>query len=280
MSFIAELIALLNAGMNKLFRPLRWPMTALPLWLSLTIISSVLGVVLLVLFKYTSNQTAIGRTRDTIKAHLLAMKLFKDNIPVVLKSQIKIFSAAIRLLFYSIPPLLVMALPFCLIMGQLALWFQAAPLNTGQQAVVMMQLKENADDPLPPVSLTSTAGVKVVTGPVRVPSKRQVFWEIQADQSGQHQLEFVVDNMLVQKELAVGGKPMPISLKRPGMSFVDLIFFPAEKPFDKMSPVQSIRIDYPERPSSFAGSDVWVIWLFLISMLSAILFKPLLKVKI
>ena len=90
MSMVAHLISWLNAGMNTLFGLLRGPMAAVPAWLSLTVVSAVLGVVLLVLFKYTSNQAAIGRVRDRIKARLLAMKLFKDNIPVVLKSQVQV----------------------------------------------------------------------------------------------------------------------------------------------------------------------------------------------
>ena len=103
---LARLIAWLNEGMNALFGLLRGPLTALPPWLSLTVISALLGVVLLILFKYTSPQTAIGRVRDKIKSRLLAMKLFKDNIPVVLKSQLQVFIASILLLIYSIPPIL------------------------------------------------------------------------------------------------------------------------------------------------------------------------------
>jgi hypothetical protein len=55
--------------------------------------------------------------------------------------------------------------------------------------------------------------------------------------------------------------------------------YPYEKPFSNASPVQSIRIDYPDRPSKISGTDWWVIYLFITSIIFALIFKPILKVK-
>ena len=73
---------------------------------------------------------------------------------------------------------------------------------------------------------------------------------------------------------------MPVSIKRPSLNIGDLILYPAEKPFDKASPVQSIEIDYPDRTGPLTGSGNWVITLFVISMLGAFAVKPFLNVKI
>ncbi len=86
--------------------------------------------------------------------------------------------------------------------------------------------------------------------------------------------------MQVQKELAVGSGFMPVSIKRPALNLGDLILYPAEKPFDKDSPVQSIEIGYPDRTEPITGSGNWVIALFIISMLGAFAVKPFLNVKI
>jgi len=280
MTLLTHLISWLNAGMNRLFGLLHGPMTALPAWLSLTVISALLGVVLLVLFKYTSNQAAIGRVRDRIKARLLAMKLFKDNIPVVLKSQRQVFGSAVMLLVHSVPPMVVMILPFCLVLGQLGVWYQARPLELNEEAIVVMQLSGSENDPLPPVSLVSSEAVQVATGPVRMPAKQQVYWKIKAIQSGVHQLQFTVGDVHVAKELAVGSGSMPVSIKRPSLRIGDLILYPAEKPFDKDSPVQSIEIGYPERTGPLTGSGNWVVTLFVISMLSGLAVKSSFNVKI
>ena len=281
MAGLARLIAWLNAIGNGLFGLLEKPMTAVPAWLSLTVISAVLGVLMLILFKYTSNQAAIGRVRDMIKAHLLAMKLFKDNIPVVLKSQVKILLNAFLLLFYSFRPMGVMIIPFSLLLGQLGLWYQFRPLAVGEEAVVTVQLADSDADPMPEITLTPSPMHEVMTGPVRVPSKRQVFWQIQAQpvKPGRYPLNFQVADQQVQKELAVGDGLMSVSMKRPGLNIADLILHPAEKPFDKTSPVQSISIAYPDRPSKITGTDFWIISLFVISMAVAFIFKPFFNVK-
>ena len=279
MVFLARLIAWLNVIGNRLFGWLEKPMTALPAWLSLTVISAVLGVILLILFKYTSDQAAISHVRDKIKAHLLAMKLFRDNIPVVLKSQARILVNAFLLLFHSFRPMLVMIVPFTVILAQLGLWYQFRPLSVGQQAVVTVQLAGCDTDPMPPVSLDPADAARITTGPIRVPSKRQVFWRIQPTRSGVHQLQFDIADTQVQKQLVVGDGFMPVSVIRPAPDNLDLILNPAEKPFDASSLVRSITIDYPARSGWFCGTDIWVISLFVISMAVAFLLKPFFKVK-
>jgi len=73
MTFIAQIIAWINVPANALGKFFLAPIGMLPGWLSNTIISAVAGVILLIVFKYTSNQSAIGRVRDNIKADMLAL---------------------------------------------------------------------------------------------------------------------------------------------------------------------------------------------------------------
>ncbi|MHC4987944.1 MAG: hypothetical protein ACYTFX_05545 [Planctomycetota bacterium] len=280
MAMLARLISWLNAVGNGLFGLLNKPMTVLPAWLSLTLVSAVLGVLMLILFKYTSNQAAIGKVRDAIKANLLAMKLFKDNIPVVLKSQAKILLNALLLLVFSFQPMAVMIIPFSLLLGQLGLWYQSRPLDVDGQAVVTVQLADSGTGPMPQVALQPTEAAQVTIGPVHVPSRRQIYWQIQAREAGRHALTFQVAGEQVQKQLAVGDGRMPVSMTRPGLNMMDLILHPAEKPFRPDAVVQSISIDYPDRQARFTGTDIWIVTLFVISMLMAFLVKPFLNVKI
>ena len=54
------------------------------------VLSLVVGLVLVVLFGYTSDQKAIKIAKDQLKAHLLAVRLFRDQLPVVAGSFAKI----------------------------------------------------------------------------------------------------------------------------------------------------------------------------------------------
>ena len=176
--------------------------------------------------------------------------------------------------------MLVMIIPFSLLLGQLGLWYQSRPLAVGTQGVVTIQLADSDADGMPPVSLNPSAAAEVVLGPVRVPSKRQVFWKIRATQAGHHQLEFNVGGTQVQKQLAVGDRIMSVSIARPPLEIANLILRPAEKPFENSSPVRSIALTYPDCPSKLIGTDTWIIFLFVVSMAAAFICKPFFNVKI
>src|SRR5262245_10698520 len=121
------------------------PIAWLPGWLSATLIATATGILMLIAFKYTSNQAAIRRVRNQIKANLLALSLFKDDVRVAFAVQFGLLRSAGTLLALSLVPMLVMLAPMCLLLGQLALWFQARPLSVGEDAVVTVHVAEGSD---------------------------------------------------------------------------------------------------------------------------------------
>ena len=104
MGFLAQAITLINSLTNSFGGFCLSPIAATSGWLSITLISAVLGVMLLLIFKYTSNQKAIAGIRDDIKANLLAIKLFRENIAVTFRSQARVFICSFKLLFHSALP--------------------------------------------------------------------------------------------------------------------------------------------------------------------------------
>lgn len=287
MDLLAQVVVWLNALANAVGRLLLAPISVLPGWLSATIVAGVTGVALLVVFKYTSNQRAIKRARDHIKANLLALKLFKESASVALRAQGSTLIGAFRLLVFAIVPLLVMIVPVLLILGQLALWYESRPLQVGQEAIITLKLNGNAGSPWPDVQLQPTDAVEVSAGPVRVLSKREICWNLRARQTGYHRLTFDVAGEAVDKELAIGDSFMRVSAQRPGWSCSDVLLHPWEQPFRPDSPVQSIEIDYPERDSWASGAGFrifgvssWVIYWFVVSLVAGFCFRGVLNVNI
>ncbi len=280
MSFLAYIVTWLNVPLNAAGKLLTAPVAAVPGWLSNTAISAVTGVVLLVMWKYTSNQDAIGRVKDDIKANMLALKLFKDSITVTLQAQGRAFRGAGGLLFHAIRPLLVVIVPICLIMAQMALWYQARPLLPGEEALVIMQLNGDIDSAWPDVSIASMPAADVTFDRTRAFSNRQIYWRIKACENGLNKIVFQVDNEQVKKEWAIGEGFMRVSLQRPGWHWLDILENPSEKPFGPDSIVQSISVKYPSRLSLTSGTNWWIAYFFAASMVFGFIFKPFLKVKI
>ena len=280
MYFLAQIVAWLNVPLNAAGKLLTVFVAAVPGWLSNTVISAAMGVILLVLWKYTSNQDAIGRVKDGIKANLLAMKLFKDSISVTLQAQGGAFRGGGGLLFHAIVPMLVMIVPVCLIMAQMALWYQARPLQSGQETIITMQLAGSIDSDWPEVRIASMPGADVTIDQTRVFSKRQIYWKIKARENGRHRIVFQVDKQQIEKELAIGDGFMRLSAQRPGWQWTDILLHPAEKPFRPDSAVKSISIIYPDRLSWTSGTNWWLVYFFIASMAFAFILKPFLNVKI
>lgn len=280
MDFIVLLLTGLNSVMNSVAGALFAPVAVLPGWLSITIISAVLGVLLLLIFKYTSNQKAIGNVRDAVNANLIAAWLFKDSISVTIKSQVKVFAASFKLLIYALIPMLVMIIPVSLILAQMGLWYQARPLSVSDEPVmVKLRLNESLQG-FPLVRLEPSEVFQKTTGPVKIVTKKEVLWELKPLKIGVHELEFEIDGKKYTKQFVVGDGFMKVSLMRPGRNLGDLFLHPLEKPFTKDSPVSSIEIVYPERDSKVCGTDWWIFYFFICSMVFAFAFKPFFNVRI
>src|SRR5262249_39440640 len=239
MSLLTQLVVWLNAVANALGEWLLVPLGVLPGWLSATLVAAVTGVLLLLVFKYTSDQSAIKRVRDDINANLLALKLFRESAAVALRAQGRIFLGAGRLFVLALVPIAVMAVPVTLVLGQLGLWYQQRPLHIGEEAVVTLRLGGDAGAALPAVRLEPTGAMETTIGRVRVLSKREVCWNIAARENGSHRLVFRVGEQVFEKELAVGDGFMRVSAQRPGWVWSDALLHPWEKPFGPDSLVQS-----------------------------------------
>jgi hypothetical protein len=275
-----QLVAWLSAAANVVGRILLAPVSVVPGWLSATVIAAVTGVLLLAVFKYTSHQRAIKRVRNAIDADLFALRLFKDSARVALGAQGRILRGAGRLFVLALVPMVVMVVPVILILGQVALWYQARPLRPGEESVITLKLNGDDRAQWPTVELTPTSALDVAAGPVRVRSQREVCWRVTARQPGAHRLIFNVDGRDCAKELAVGDGFMRVSSKRPGWDWSEIMLNPAEEPFRRDSAVRSIAIDYPTRSSWTSGTDSWVIYWFIASMVAALCCRRALGVHV
>ena len=91
------------------------------------VVSLVIGLVMVVLFGYTSDQKAIGIAKDQLKAHLLAVRLYRDQIPVVMGSYGKILRGTGRYLKLAFMPLLYVIIPITLLMVQIDRYLGQTP---------------------------------------------------------------------------------------------------------------------------------------------------------
>lgn len=275
---LSPIFSILNPLSNVIGDIVYAMLNPLPVWLGITIISVITGVVMLVAFRYTSNQEAIGRAKDDIKANLLALKLYKDEIQVVFQSQVQLLGAICRLQRYVLTPVLVMLLPMLLGLAQMGIRYQWRPVRPGEQVIIKALLHHNESNPHPiEVELDAGTGVVVEAGPV--PGNDEWVWRIHAVQAGQHILTFHVNGKKIEKKFFVSEGFDKTSALRPSKHWVDQLLHPVESALDFDSPIQSIVILYPTVDSIVYGADYWVVYYFVVSMAAALIFKPVFHVR-
>ena len=93
-------------------------------------LSVVVGLLMIVLFGYTSDQKAIGIAKDQLKAHLLAVRLYRDQLHVVMGSYGKVLRGTGRYLKLAFKPLLYVIIPITLLIVQLDRYLGLTAIQT------------------------------------------------------------------------------------------------------------------------------------------------------
>ena len=247
------------------------------------VLSLVVGLLMVVLFGYTSDQKAIGVAKDQLKAHLLAVRLYRDQIPVVMGSYGKILRGTGRYLKLAFKPLLYVIVPITLLMVQVDRYLGSTPIPPNAPFLLTIQLtgQSTASDALNDVTLGFPPEITMTAPAVHVPASNEVVWRLAGSKEGEYEVKVAVAGESAAKVVCVGSDLPRISTVRLRGQFWRRMFSSAEPALPQNSPIESIAINYPDRNIEIAGYGINWIWLFFIlSMVAGFIFKELLGIKI
>lgn len=250
-----------------------------PIW-ALIVISLITGVVMLIIFRYVSNQEAIKKAKDKIKAHIFELVLYRDNLKIIFKALLKIFKYNAIYLKQTIIPLVVIIFPVAIILIQINYRYQFRPLSNGETVLVKLKLNAGAEQQNN-VALSPTNEIAVETPVLYIPGNREFDWRIKIKKPGAHQLLFNVDNQQIIKSVATGSHLNLISPAKVKNSFFKLFFNPTEKPLPDGTAVESIEINYPDQQLKIFGKSVhWLVVFFIVSLIAAFGLKGVFGVEL
>ncbi|MGA2534229.1 MAG: hypothetical protein ABSG19_14480 [Candidatus Aminicenantales bacterium] len=275
-------MTIVNAVVGGIFNVLLFPFRGLSPWFGMIFVSLLTAFLMLWAFKLTSNQPGIRKAKNAIKAHLLELRLFKDNMRISLKAQGRIVRANMSYIACNSKPMLVMILPLLLILAQLNLWFGAAPLKPGDEALVKAKVARGADPLALDIAIEPSAGLTVETPAVRIPDEGEIAWRIRSAGPGPASLTFRLAGRTIVKPVAVGGAPLSkVSTHSVGRSVLKELLYPGEKPLPGDTPLVSIEILYPSGGLPLLGLSVnWLVAYFVLSIIFGFAFKGIFKVEI
>ena len=243
------------------------------------VVSLIVGLLMVVLFGYTSDQKAIGIAKDQLKAHLLAVRLYRDQIPVVMGSYGKILRGTGRYLKLAFKPLLYVIIPITLLMVQIDRYLGATPIP--QNTPFLLTVQTTGGDALNDAALGLPPEVAITAPPVRIPSANEIVWRLAGSKEGEYEVKILVAGQSAAKAVCVGTGLPRISTVRLRGQFWRRMFSSAEPALPENGPIEFISVNYPDRNIEIAGYGMNWIWLFFIlSMVAGFVFKEVLGIKI
>jgi hypothetical protein len=251
-----------------------------PIW-GLLAVSVLTGVVMIVIFKYTSNQSAIRATKDKISAYFMEVRLFKDDLGLMLDAQKRILRTNLTYMRYSVTPMLVMIVPVVLILVQLGIRYASRPLTPGESALVKVMLVDDAQLGSLPIAVEPGEGLRLETPLLRIPAQKEVNFRVGAVSDGEHQIAIRVGDERIEHSVVVSDHVRRVYDKRSKPGFMYALLYPGQPPIPRDSTVQEIQIKLPPQNVKIAGWNInWLIFFFIISIIAGYSLKGVFKVEV
>ena len=241
---------------------------------ALLLCSFLAGLLIALAFRWLADGAKIRRARDEMLAHMLAIRLFRDQIAAALWSYPLAGRAAVRYVGLGLPALAAVLLPLLCLYSQLEGRLDFAAPAAGRQLLLTARLRPGAD--LNQARLEVPAAVRVTAPPVHLPQSGEVTWRTQPAECGSFDARLVVGGFQAGKRIQVCDSFRRLQPESASASWPMALFTAGDGQLPAGGAVQSITLDYPERRLALAGHELdWRLLFVLLAIFFAFLLKPI-----
>ena len=272
---MTRLLSLIDKVFDFSFRLMR----PLPTLAVLAVFSVFTAVISLLAVRWTSDQKAIRRVKYQMGAHVLEVRLFPDQLRVVLRAYLTLFGNTLLYLRYALVPLLVLSVPLLFLFAQLEAHFGRAPVEPGHDFLVRATF-QTVDSPAGAV-LRLPPGLVQSAPPVHIPSEREVDWRVKAEQPGTYNIHLVLQGSEFSKRVVAESGLARIVSDRDRGGLWQQIVNPGEPPLPRAGLVEQIEIQYPLRVFHFRTWKIeWLVPYLALTLAAALLLKRALRTEL
>ena len=129
-----------------------------PLW-AILLLSFVISLVIVVLYRVFTDQTEMKQLKDQLKEHQTKMKKLKDDPAKLMKVQKEAMGINMQYMKKSMKPTLITFIPILLIFGWMNAHFAYEPIIPGQEFNVLVEVREGITGN---ITTTVPEGINVV----------------------------------------------------------------------------------------------------------------------
>jgi hypothetical protein len=257
-----------NFYFTKLLDILLYPFHLAGEFAGVLILSILMSVVVLLVFKYTSSPEGIKRTKNQIKSNILAIRLYKDFWKVILSSFGKSLAFTGKYFLLIVYPLLIMTPILLPLFMQMDIRYGKRPFHPDETFVVKASFLEDPNSlnvSLEPDSTFSTTMnpvyINAFLDEEQTKSIREINWKLRANTEGFTRLSIRINDQTYQKDLYIGKFLKPLSNRKYARSSIGHILYPSEPLLASKKHLSAISVSYPGKLVSFFGFKAhWIIY--------------------
>jgi hypothetical protein len=268
--------AFVNRATTAAFEGISWPASRLSEPLQLAWLGLLAALLALLVFRFTSDQDALGRARDRVRAHLLELWIYRDDLGVSARAQAHLLRQNLAYLRHTLVPLLVMLGPFVLLLVQIEARFAWRPLAPEEAALLTVDLADERAPRDVRAELAGGAGLRAETPPLRTPGR--VVLRVRPLAQGRNAAPVRVDGALVEAVIIAGapGDRPRLAPSRYRATDPRILLYPGAEPLAAQADVSALHVEYPRRGAHFAGLSAasWI-WLGFSLLFALVLRRPL-----
>ena len=248
---------LLNGLARAVFNVLLVPLEAIGPEFSLVITSGIFGILALIAFKHISWQKGIKSTKDKIKGHLIAIRIYQDDLAVVASSVVKILGRNFQYIGLNFGPFVPLAIPFMIVAAQMVTryGFEPIPVSAtptialaGQGTMLEVRMAPGHEAEISDLQIGVPDTIELVSPIVRAPSDGRAFVEFVAKGDGAEEFTFTLgDGTTTAKSVVTGDSDVRYMQPERVSSFWSAWLWPAEDTLSDAPAIAHISFAYPER---------------------------------
>lgn len=273
-------MTLINQIINSIFDILLFPFQSMNQFWGIFFISILSGLLLIYIFKITSNQKAIKRVKNRIKSHIFEIRLFDLNPSRLFGVLFKILGQNLKYISYSAVPLLFMIIPVILILVQLNFRYGLRAHYPGEKTLLKIYLAQDTDILSIHPAIDTKGQAVVDAGPFRNLAGNYIAYQLKVTEPGNDWIDIELnqgnDSYKIRKLFNNLPDKRRYSDKKPSGKALDVILYPFEKPVKKTDSgiVKEITMSYNENRISVLGIKMhYIIFFFIFSLAGGFLFK-------
>ena len=251
-------------------------------YFAIILLSAISALVFMAIFKKVSNQEGIKREKAKIVGNLYQMRLYKDDLGLILSSILNVFKYNLFYIRYMLIPLIVIIIPLMIITVQVNQRCGYNPLIAGDEFIVTANLSNSGL--LDTIQCQTTSGVEILTPAMRIYDQGKAFWRAKiGEQAEQNEtISIIADKRQIGEKAVIANHSVErfIPQKIQGKK-LEAALFNAEGFLPPASPLERLTINYPRTTYRFLwiGMDAIVLY-FVLTLIFALILKPFFRVSI